>query len=192
MHSATSVLRAIRAGANRSVHRPPARPRSCRYRRFLTATSSRYPGLVTAAHRYSRYVTGMADRYPGLVTATHRYSRYVTGTASRYAGLMTAGHRYSHELPPFWRSGSGGTMHGDGNEPICPARPGKFSGPCRAFADRLFSNTFRPKRTELTGFRRAAPRDNFLPEPAMRSAPRECFASWLPFLATAASQEILP
>ena len=85
MHSATSVLRVIRAGANRSCTGPHARARSCRYRRLLTATSSRYPGLVTAAHRYSRYVTGTAGRHPGLVTAPARRG---------YSRLRTVAYRY--------------------------------------------------------------------------------------------------
>ena|SRR5438477_5005071 len=116
------------------------------------------------------------------------------------AGSVHRATRPTEELPlPRLRNGHG-DLHlktvlrcappCDRDEPGCPAYCGKFSGPCRAFADRLFSNTFRPKRTELTGFRRAAPRDNFFPEPAMRP-PRECFASWLPFLARL-SQENLP
>src|SRR5438477_5996216 len=154
MHSATSVLRVIRAGANRSVHR-------------ATGPSEELPlPQFTDGHEQPLPRFGDGPGAPGLRPLSNGHGDLHLKTVSRCA-------------PPC-----------DRDEPGCPAYCGKFSGPCRAFADRLFSNTFRPKRTELTGFRRAAPRDNFFPEPAMRP-PRECFASWLPFLARL-SQENLP
>ena len=91
MHSATSVVRAIRPGANRA-ERPTEEPRSLpdvRCRREKRISIYGEPGPGAAVTRF-----GDGPGAPGLLPfadgpGAPGLPRYVTDTARRYSGLVT-------------------------------------------------------------------------------------------------------
>jgi hypothetical protein len=84
MHSATSALRVIRAGANRSVHRATRPSEELPLPPFPDGHEQPLPRFGDGGSSLLPLRDGHGPPLARLGDGRPRFTRYVTGTASRY------------------------------------------------------------------------------------------------------------